>query len=269
MSQPVLHTSDSFTTSSKAPLGEITATLFAQQAVYQLSDSDFNLNTKDAITTKWDDCMIILFYDEGPESKDLVRVWAAVGSQVVGPVFGACNLRLSRGVAKAFANLNMKNGTYKPFALKGIPFILTYQNGSPVGFYNGDREVQAIVDFSLTLACKADYYEPLQLPAGKTVYQQDNISVAGWTEYKPQRTSSIQYKAGDPVRRFDVSRVPTSTAQQFVPASTVPTSTVSTSTVTAPTQTVQTIPSAVQPQLLIPTTVQTATPLPPHPGNPS
>ncbi len=189
-----------------------TATIFAQQSVHQLTNEDFNLNTKDSITLKWDDCIIVLFYDEGPESKELVEIFAIAANQVSGPIFSACNIFLSKNVAKAFTNLNMTNSTYKPFALKGVPFIITYQQGYPIGFYNGDRQVQALVDFSLTLACRSDYYEPLQLPSGKTIDPKINISMAGWVEEK-RRTSSIQFKSGEPVRRFATTSQATSTTQ--------------------------------------------------------
>ena len=185
-----------------AALSEIaTVSLFGQESVKRLSSSDFDLHTDHPITLKAKGCVIALFYSENTESKNLIKIWALAAQQVAGPIFGACNLLVEREVAAAFSNLNLTNSSLRSYALKVIPFILSYQNGWPVGFYNGERAVQPIIDYVLTLACKADYFEPLQIPAG--MQAETNYEMTGWKEYKPVRTDSLQYKVNSPIRGYD------------------------------------------------------------------
>ncbi len=184
--------------------GLITATIFSQNAVKVLRGTDFNLGSKPGITLKWNDCILILFYGEGRESQELAKIWAVAASKVAGAVFAACNLTIEKEVAKAFMNLHKMNSTYRSYALKGIPFIITYQNGFPVGFYNGDRTVQQLVDFSLTLACKVDYSEPIQVGAGVAISSDENLKMDGYAEYDESRKDSLAYKAGTSVRQFGV-----------------------------------------------------------------
>lgn len=67
-------------------------TLFAQESVKSLRESDFTLDNKQLIGLKYDDCILVLFYAENTESQQLVKVWSVAAQQVVGPVFAAVNL---------------------------------------------------------------------------------------------------------------------------------------------------------------------------------
>ena len=190
------------TSTNQTGPGLITATIFSQNAVKVIRGTDFNLGSKPGVTLKWNDCILILFYGQGPESQQLAKLWAVTATKVAGAVFGACNLQYETDVAKAFLDLHKMNSTYRSYALKGIPFIITYQNGFPVGFYNGDRTVQQLVDYSLTLACKIDYSEPIQVGAGVAISSDDNLKMDGYSEYDESRKDSLAYKAGTSVRKF-------------------------------------------------------------------
>ena len=178
----------------------LTTTLFAQNAVYPLTSDDFNINSSAPITMKWDDCMLVLFYGNNQESIDLAKIWQLVASSTAGPLFGACNIIVHRSVAEAFTKIKAHNSPLRSFALKGFPTIITYQGGWPVGVYNGERAVQPIVDYAMTLACNADYLEPQQLFKGVQV--DNDYEMAGVKYHKPY-TSSVQFVNGDSFRGFD------------------------------------------------------------------
>src|SRR3990167_4708134 len=89
------------------------------------------------------------------------------------------------------------------FGLKQIPFILTYRGGMPQAYYNGDRSVQALSDWAMTLACNKNYTEVVQLGASVSVAPEDNVEMVGWAEYKTHRTRSTEYKTNSPIRGFN------------------------------------------------------------------
>lgn len=206
---------------SSAPTGQLTQspnvvlpltpeviyeTLFAQESVKRIGYDDFNHDTY-ALNIK--ECSLILFYGRNTESIALVKIFAIVAQQVVGPIFGACNLFVERKVAEFFTKLR-SDGSHPLHwsGIRGYPFILVYRSGWPVAFYNGDRSVQAISDFSLTLACQANYLEPIQEAGGIQV--EANYEMGPDRPYQnlpsePERirTVSSQYINSQPIRGYD------------------------------------------------------------------
>lgn len=183
-------------------------TLFAQDSVKQLHQSDFvNLESDTKINIIYKECILVLFYANNVESNNLINIWSVAAKNTVGPIFAACNLMIERKVAEAFTSLNMQNGSLHWAALKTIPFILVYQNGWPIAFYNGERSVQSIIDYSLTLACKAEYHEPANIFAGMTIADNDNLLIKGITEYgipsNPARKDSLDYVTNENLRGYD------------------------------------------------------------------
>nr|QBK90755.1 MAG: thioredoxin-like protein [Pithovirus LCPAC201] len=178
----------------------VTEELFGRDAVKNLNSDDFLLETTTPIQLKWTDCIVILFYGDNNESKSLAQIWATAAKSVIGTIFAAANLKSNQKLAQAFVKIGESPTPYRNFRMQGYPFILAYQRGFPVGFYNGERDVQAIVDWSLTLACKPDYYESRQLAASAHV--DISFEMGGINEYQ-RRTDSLQYTAGNPVRRYD------------------------------------------------------------------
>ena len=183
-------------------------TLFAQDSVKQIHQSDFvDLESDTKINIIYRECMLVLFYASNIESKNLTSIWSVAAKNTVGPVFAACNLMVEKKVAEGFASLNMQNGALHWAALKTVPYIIVYQNGWPIAFYNGERSVQALVDFSLTLACRADYHEPINLYAGLTVDDNNNIGISGVTQYgvstDPFRKDSLKYLGNENIRGYN------------------------------------------------------------------
>lgn len=186
-------------------------TIFSQSKIKMLYDGDFALDTFEKIALRWKDCIICLFYDEGPESKDWGKIFGISAQRIHGPQLTACNIELSLGVAKAFTEVASNGGhPYHWVGLKGYPFILIYRQGVPVASYSGDSAVEPFVDYCVSLACKHDYYEREILRAG---VQLDKNYQMGPTNFYPRedmkmRTKSYEYVNGTSVRDF--KRIPIS-----------------------------------------------------------
>lgn len=184
----------------------IQQTLFAQDAVKQLNLGDFDTAARERILLKHQGCYLVLFYGENTESLDLVKIWQMAAAQVAGPIFAAVNLMAERKLAEIFTALRSDPDSPLHWAsLRGIPFILVYRGGWPVAAYNGERAVQPIIDYSLTLACEANYREPVQLAAG--MQAQSNYEMPGFKQYDP-RTVSTQFTVQSPLRGFDARLQP-------------------------------------------------------------
>jgi len=191
------------------PPGVIHRLTFSSETIKRLTSDDFDMASKEFITLKYDDCIIVLFHVENTESYQLADIWAVVAQQVAGPVFGAINMLSERRVAEAFTRL--KSDGSNPLhwaALRQYPFIMVYRKGWPVAVYNGPREVQALIDYSLTLACEAGYYEILQV--GGSMQGEARIEMGPYDPYvnipgSPPRVrqTSIQYNSEAPIRGFN------------------------------------------------------------------
>jgi len=206
-SPPSLPTQSPYIQDPKTP-NIVYETLFGQETVKRLSSYDFELDSEGLVTLKIKECAIVLFYGRNTESNQLIKIFALAGQQVAAPLFAACNLFVEREVALAFSELSSRSSHPLHWAgIRGYPFILVYRDGYPVAFYNGDRTVQALVDFALTLACHASYREPIQMAAGAQVevnYEMapDDVyqNIPGQTPR--ERTTSPQYKGSEPIRGF-------------------------------------------------------------------
>ena len=191
-------------------MAEASEGLFAQNAVKRLTQDDFELESDAPIKLRYKSCMLVLFYGDNIESKNLLQIWNTAGQQVVGPIFASLNLMENKSLAQAFTNLNMQNSALHWAALKTMPFILTYQNRWPIGFYNGERSVQALIDYSLVLACKAEYHEPINLFGGMVA--SDNLLMQGITQYgsetDPFKKTSLEFTGKENIRNYDPSDKP-------------------------------------------------------------
>jgi hypothetical protein len=164
-------------------------------AVHRLTTNDFNLDSPDKITLKHNECYIIIFYIENEESRQLAAVFAATARQVVGPIFAEVNLNREKRLAETFTQLR-SDGDHPLYwaGLQRIPFIMVYRGSWPVAIYNGIRSVQALVSFSLTLACVSGYREPFQ--TASSLHVDENLVMQGYTGAE-QRTRSDQFTERD------------------------------------------------------------------------
>lgn len=184
-------------------------TVFDSKAVKQLSTSDFTIDSDIKIGLRDKSCCLVLFYIENIESQQLVEIWASVARVVVGPVFAAVNLIYERKVAEAFAAVKSDGNNVVHWAgLKELPFIMVYRNGIPTAFYNGPRETQSIMDYSVTLACGSGYYEPLSIFGGVSADQRVEMGpVQTYTDIPGSpptvKKTSLEYKIDAPIRNFN------------------------------------------------------------------
>jgi len=182
---------------------------FSSETIKRLTSDDFDLGSKEVITLKYDDCVLVLFHVENTESYQLADIWAIVAQQTAGPVFAAINMLSERRVAEAFTRV--KSDGSNPLhwaALRQYPYILVYRKHWPVAVYNGPREVQALIDYALTLACEAGYYEPMQI--GGSMQGEARIEMGPYEPYTnipntpPRvRKDSLEYNAEQPIRGFN------------------------------------------------------------------
>lgn len=190
---------------SSAPPTLVTKTFFGQDAVRQLTSADFVLekdgNERGRLRHKG--CFLVLFYGENKESQDLIQIWQLAASQIAGPIMAAINILVERKVAETLTSIRSDpDSPLHWVSLRAIPTIIVYRGGWPVAVYNGDRAVQPIVDYALTLACEANYREPIQTTAGTQVDGKSNYEMPGVNEYKP-RTASTEFKVDAPLRNFN------------------------------------------------------------------
>lgn len=205
-------TPDASTPTVSQPRDVVSRTIFSSDSVRRLTRDDFNLSSNDLITLKEQDCILVLFYAENTESQQLVNIWALAAQQVAGPVFAAVNVLTERPVAEAFMKLKgTGNHSLHWAGLRQLPFILVYRGGYPAAFYNGSREVQSIIDYSLTLACNAGYYEHEQLPGSMQADNRVEMDMPGiygpGDPTIPVRTTSVDFVTSAPVRRFSATSV--------------------------------------------------------------
>lgn len=146
---------------AEQPVEQQTQTLpFAQDSVINMTSIDFDLSSPEKIKISNKNCILILFYINNVESQELLQVWQSAAAQVAGPIFASVDLSKERAIATAFTQLRSDTSNPLQWAgLRGIPYILVYRGGWPVGFYNGGRNVQNIIDFSTILACSFEYTE--------------------------------------------------------------------------------------------------------------
>ncbi len=130
----------------------IITTLFAQNSVVVLRNEHFTISGTIDINNTKISCILVLFYSKNDESKKLIKIWGATATQTPGIVFAAVDL----SVHKDIANNHWTNP-------EKVPFILTYQSGVPINIYRGEKSIEAIAEFSLTLSCLTKCNVPLQM----------------------------------------------------------------------------------------------------------
>jgi hypothetical protein len=129
-----------------------TSTFFSVKTVKTLTHEDFELKSKEKIAIKYDDCIVILFYNENDESKAILDIWGSASSKTPGVVFAACNLQIEKEVAKAFVDLRSEH--YHPLSwvkLDSVPFIIAYNKGWPIETYHDKITLTNIIDYSMSL----------------------------------------------------------------------------------------------------------------------
>ena len=158
--------------------------LFLEQKVRNFRNTDFALDSMIPIALRHKDCILVLFYnDMNRNDRDAAIIWQDVARLGSIASFAAVNLRTETAVGEAINQIKSNpNSPVYDYAPKGIPAIIVYRDQVPQSFYNGPYEVQAIIDFTLSLACDANYHEreqrrfgadtnSLQIPGGQVIRQ--------------------------------------------------------------------------------------------------
>lgn len=248
------------TTTNNTPLPpEVVHRLtFSSETIKRLTLDDFDTKSKELIGLKYDDCILVLFHVENTESYQLANIWALVAQQVAGPIFAAINMLSERKVAEAFTRLKSDGSHPLHWAsLRQYPFIMVYRKGWPVAIYNGPREVQALIDYALTLACEAGYYEILQV--GGSMQAEARMEMGSYNDYTdipgspPKiRKDSLQYNSQNPIRGFNPN-IPVSIINTSAPTGVTGTTATTSELPTQRVQPTTTVPRPT-PRVAVPTT---------------
>ena len=130
------------------------------ETIQRLSVSDFNIDDKDMITLKNNNCMIVLFYGDNDASITLGEVFATVAQQIAGPIFASVNVSKEKDIALAFTKVRSDiNHPLNWAGIREFPFILVYRSNWPVALYGGAKTVPELMNYALNMACRSDYFE--------------------------------------------------------------------------------------------------------------
>src|SRR5690606_36952903 len=91
---------------------------FMSNNIKFLTADDFNLTSKELITIKINDCILILFYINNEESNELGKIFNLAAQQTAGPLFGMINMITERKVAENF--MKVKNQLSNPLNWAGL-----------------------------------------------------------------------------------------------------------------------------------------------------
>lgn len=137
-----------------------TAVVFAETPVKSLSERDFLLDSREALSIKWDDCILVLFYDDSDQSKNLTEIWTQAAVKTTGPVFAGINLVSETRVANRFTQIRMDLDHPLNWAtIAAAPYIIVYRKGWPQAFFNGNLDADTIHEYAVSLACQPGYRE--------------------------------------------------------------------------------------------------------------
>lgn len=135
-------------------------TLPTSYTVKRLRESDFALDTRDKICLYVDNCTLVLFYTESPESKNLLNIFTTISaapSQMVH--FAACNVMLERRVADIIMEIkNMKDHPFSWMGDKGFPLVVVYRRGFPIYYYDGPPNLEMLTFFVSNFACNPNFH---------------------------------------------------------------------------------------------------------------
>lgn len=134
--------------------------------IKNLKEKNFALDSKDLVTLKFDDVILVLLDTGGEDdySKALRDNFIEAGKRAVGPVFAICNLKCETSVASAF--MRIRGNLNHPFnwTAGDFPYILVYRDGWPQAIYNGDPDAELIRKYAETDAGQPTYYEKKFIP---------------------------------------------------------------------------------------------------------
>lgn len=172
-----------------------------------LKEHHFALDSKDLITLKFDD-VILVFFDDRTEVSDTFRApFIEAGEKAAGPVYAICDVKTNDAVASNFFRLKSEPNNPFYWAAQNFPFILVYRSGWPQAFYNGDLDPELLRKYSMELAGQPTYYEKIlnergiskpvavtNLPPGNLPTGNTPINIKN----KPQKVSEVIQNAPEP-----------------------------------------------------------------------
>lgn len=195
---------------------------FGMDSVVNLQAEDFDLTPPLYITLKEKRCVLVLFYNQLQESQDLMKIWADVSTESIGPIYTGCNVSENPKIGQAFASVSSQvSNPLHSVGLKGWPVIIAYRDGFPTSVYNGDYDTNSLGSWALISACQGKDKELVQLSAGVS-YGNRNTTQPKPESYTPDRqgkvkNSSVDFTYNTPARISEGTTNQTSPANRGVP----------------------------------------------------
>lgn len=115
-------------------------------------NEDFNIEQPTLIDLKKEGFWFIVFIDETQAGREFLQRWLELAQIVKADYLnlGYCNLTFEKKIFDNFKSLNKVENIDHPFhwaKYLQTPFMMVYRNSWPVGFYTGDMNQQALVNY--------------------------------------------------------------------------------------------------------------------------
>jgi len=143
--------------------------------IFRLTEKNFALDTKDKICLYLDGCILALFYDETPLSKEFLDVFTKTSQVYTNAMFAICHMELEDSVLDGLMTIGMDyQHPLNWAAVRAFPFILIYRNGYPVNFYDGPPDYDIFLQFCAGFACREDFvHSNTELTQNVSTYLRD------------------------------------------------------------------------------------------------
>jgi hypothetical protein len=97
-------------------------------------------------------CTMILFYDDNKTSIIAYNIWKKTACDLSPKTLGICSISNNPKVEEILIKF-LQDSSMKDIKIQKYPFVLIYNNGSPISFYKGIFTSEAIIDFILDHGC--------------------------------------------------------------------------------------------------------------------
>lgn len=122
--------------------------LLPQLKLTILESNDFELKDKDnMLNLKHKGHIVVLFYDNGNQSKKLISEWVHISKHTFIYNFAICDLTQNQLLMDKIIQNNDNKNHSSWINLNDIPFIIIYKNGLPITQYKGPDDEISIMHY--------------------------------------------------------------------------------------------------------------------------
>ena len=115
-------------------------TIVKSKKINTIKDEDFG----EGVNLLFKDTIVICFYGEDRDSQFVLQKFVSAADISEGINFGVVNLDYDTNIKKKFIALDSEDHPHYWVRYTATPFILTYREGFPQAFYNGEFNVNTL-----------------------------------------------------------------------------------------------------------------------------